>query len=202
MESGMKRRIGLQGLPVDDFSIENMNAFIIQCNDSRNHQIVFLDDKGFRRASSISPWRSTVQGAELVIPTSKAVAAALKKAGLGEVTVHEPFRFTVSLLGALEARSGTLYLAGGTARELVRAERRIASTFPGIRIVGRLAGGYDPGQEGAIMAALRKASPDLVLAGNGLPGEEAWIPATMNRLTSGIYLWCGEVFTVFASGKR
>jgi hypothetical protein len=52
------------------------------------------------------------------------------------------------------------------------------------------------------MEAIRKAAPELLLVGPGMPGAEAWIPAAMQRVNSSVFLWCPEMFRVLSSGRK
>jgi N-acetylglucosaminyldiphosphoundecaprenol N-acetyl-beta-D-mannosaminyltransferase len=55
--------------------------------------------------------------------------------------------------------------------------------------------------EGAIVEAVKKATPSLLLVGTGVPGRERWIPRNLARFNSGIYLWCSDLFEVFAERR-
>lgn len=201
MESGLIQRIHLADVPLDSFDTTRMADFLAACRDDRNHQIILLDRHGLLQGRKRGLWRTMLQGAELVLPVSPSLPAAAARLGLPAPLLHEPFRFTVSLLTALEAREGSLFLVGADQRTLARAERTLRSTFPGLRIVGRQPGGFSHGEASTLMEAMRKTSPDLVLVAAGVPGGESWIPQAMMRVSGGIYLWCGTMLSRF-SGRR
>jgi N-acetylglucosaminyldiphosphoundecaprenol N-acetyl-beta-D-mannosaminyltransferase len=113
-----------------------------------------------------------------------------------------PFNFIISLLTILEGKEYPLYLLGGRSQILRKAERNIHSTFPRLRIVGRCEGYKRKQQEGAVMEAIRKSSPSLLLAGKGIRGGELWIARNSSRLNSGFRLWCSDLFDVLAEKKR
>ena len=52
-----------------------------------------------------------------------------------------------------------------------------------------------------IVEAVKKATPSLLLVGAGVPGREKWIPRNLARFNSGIYLWCSDLFEVFAERR-
>jgi len=112
-----------------------------------------------------------------------------------------PFEFVVKLLGALERKGKSAYLLGSSRTKLQKAETNIKSTFPGLRVVGRYAGRYPKNVEPAIIEAVRKATPTLLLVGAGVPGRERWIPRNLPRFNSGLYLWCSDLFEVFAESR-
>jgi N-acetylglucosaminyldiphosphoundecaprenol N-acetyl-beta-D-mannosaminyltransferase len=112
-----------------------------------------------------------------------------------------PFDFVVKLLAALEQRGKSVYLFGSTRTSIQKAEGNIKTTFPGLRVVGRFAGRYPKPMEGAIIEAIKKATPSLLLVGAGVPGREKWIPRKLACFNSGIFLWCSDLFEVFAERR-
>jgi N-acetylglucosaminyldiphosphoundecaprenol N-acetyl-beta-D-mannosaminyltransferase len=113
-----------------------------------------------------------------------------------------PFDFIVSLLTNLETREFSCYLLGGKTRVILKAERNIKQTFPKLRIVGRYPGYFKKQDEATIIQAVKKASPSLLLVGNGVRGEERWIAKNNLILGQGLRLWCSDIFDVFAEKKK
>ena len=113
-----------------------------------------------------------------------------------------PFKFVVSLLTVLERWEYSVYLLGGADQVLKKAEKNIHSTFPRLKIVGRHERRIRKQEEPAIIEAIRKSSPCLLLVGKGIRGGELWIARNSRRLSSGLRLWCSDLFDVFAEKKR
>jgi N-acetylglucosaminyldiphosphoundecaprenol N-acetyl-beta-D-mannosaminyltransferase len=91
---------------------------------------------------------------------------------------------------------------GSKARVLKKTETKIHQTFPKLRIVGRFVGNFRRQDEGAILEAIRKASPSLLLVGRGVHGGERWIVRNTGSLNAGLRLWCSDLFDVFAERKK
>jgi N-acetylglucosaminyldiphosphoundecaprenol N-acetyl-beta-D-mannosaminyltransferase len=68
--------------------------------------------------------------------------------------------------------------------------------------VGRCEGKMSKDEEPAVIEAIRKSSPNLLLAGTKIRGEELWIARNTQRLNAGFRLWCSDLFEVFADKKR
>jgi N-acetylglucosaminyldiphosphoundecaprenol N-acetyl-beta-D-mannosaminyltransferase len=68
--------------------------------------------------------------------------------------------------------------------------------------VGRCEGKLRKKETPAVIEAIRKSSPSLLLAGKGIRGEELWLARNTNRLNNGFRLWCSDLFDVFAEKKR
>jgi N-acetylglucosaminyldiphosphoundecaprenol N-acetyl-beta-D-mannosaminyltransferase len=113
-----------------------------------------------------------------------------------------PFKFVISLLSILEKREYPLFLRGGKSQVLKKAEKNIRATFPGLKIVGRREGKIRRQEEPAVIEAIRKSSPSILLVGKGIRGKELWIARNSSRLNSGFRLWCSDLFDVFAEKKH
>jgi len=199
--TGMSR-VSILGVPVDVLPEDQFERLVDSLEDGTNHQIILLSVWDLMRARKRIEFRTMVAGASLVIPISLSIVKAARFLKRTEPLRYQPFTFVVKLLGELERRGKSAYLLGGSVAVVRRAESNLKSTYPGLRIVGRHAGYYPKTQEGAIVEAVRKASPTLLLAGRGIPGGERWIPRNLPGFSSGIYLWCSDLFSVFAHTRR
>jgi len=168
----------------------------------RVRNIVLLSLWDLLRARRSGEYRNYVLNAALVIPISKSLVSGAKFLTGKKVVRYMPFNFVINLLSLLERCEYPLYLLGGDSRVLKKAEKNIRSTFPRIRIVGRRDGAIRKQEEPAVMEAIRKASPSLLLAGKGIRGEELWIARNTGRLNLGLRLWCSDLFDVFAEKRR
>ena len=59
-------------------------------------------------------------------------------------------------------------------------------------------GTYRPQEEPALIQAIQKGTPNLILAGSPLPDDECWIPRHMNITRSGIFLYHRPILRWFA----
>lgn len=111
---------------------------------------------------------------------------------------YRPQRVLTLLLSAIERRGGSLFLIGGAPLTLLKAERNIRATYPGITIVGSMNGQYRTEEERALLQAIQKGTPSLILAGDPLPEGERWIPRHMSATRSGIFLYYGPILRWFS----
>jgi N-acetylglucosaminyldiphosphoundecaprenol N-acetyl-beta-D-mannosaminyltransferase len=168
----------------------------------RGKDIVLLSLWDLLRARRNNEYRNYVLNAALVLPISKSIVRGAKFLTRRTPVRYMPFNFVISLLTLLERREYSLYLLGGGIRSLRRAEKNLHSTFPQLRIVGRYGGAIRKQEETAVIEAIRKAAPSLLLAGKGVRGKELWLARNGERLNSGFRLWCSDLFDVFAEKKR
>ena len=170
--------------------------------ESRGCDIVLLSLWDLLRARRNNEYRNYVLNASLVLPISKSLVSGARFLNGKKIVRYMPFNFIISLLTFLERLEFPLYLLGGKNQILKKTEKNIHSTFPRLKIVGRCAGYMRKQDEPAVMEAIRKVSPSLLLAGKGIRGEELWIARNRDRLNSGFRLWCSDIFDVFAEKKR
>ena len=203
-------RITLLKVPLDIVPPENLPEVISRLlatggnpdSTQKSRDIVLLSLWDLLRARRNKEYRDYVSNAALVIPISKSLVRGAKFLTGRKVARYMPFNFVISLLTILERREYPLYLLGGQSHILKKAEKNIHSTFPRLKIVGRCPGSIRKQEEPAIMEAIRKVSPSLLLAGKGIRGEELWIARNSSRLNSGFRLWCSDLFDVFAERRR
>ncbi|HSV56151.1 MAG TPA: WecB/TagA/CpsF family glycosyltransferase [Magnetospirillaceae bacterium] len=199
MDSDRVKRISLLNVPLDILKPEDLEEVIRSMfKDGRNHQIILLSLWDLLRARRGGEYRNMVNGAALVIPTSLALVRGARFLRREEPVRYMPFDFTVRLLDVLERFDRSVYLLGSSRRNLGLAEKNIRATYPRIRVVGRFQGKYPKQVEQSIIQAIRKSMPTLLLVGRGVPGRERWIPRSFRHFHAGLYLWCSDLFDVFA----
>jgi N-acetylglucosaminyldiphosphoundecaprenol N-acetyl-beta-D-mannosaminyltransferase len=198
-----QNRIRLLGVPVDDLDEAEFDSTIRRlAADNGKHQILFLDLRGLLKARGNGEYAKMVQSASLVIPTSKSILAGARFLSLKVPHRHNPFAFTIKMLGAVEQTGGTLYLVGSKPSSLQTAFGNVRDSFPGLRLVGRYAGYFRPEMEKDIILAIRKAGPTILLAGDGLKGKDLWLKRHEDSFGFGISLYCGSCFRIFSGKKK
>ena len=200
---GGRKRIFVLNVPVDVVPEESLKDVISDLLlDKGRHQIVFLSLRGLLKARGNSQFADTVRKASLVIPVSKRIVRGAKFLGKHIPVRYMPFDFSIKLLGILEKQNHSLYLAGSKPAELQITTNNLRDSFPGIGIVGRYAGFYKREVEENMVLAIKKASPSLLLVGNGVPGRNNWLSKNMKNFNPGIFLWCGNCFDIFSGKKK
>ena len=199
MDSDRVKRISLLNVPLDILKPEDLEDVVrAMFSDGRNHQIILLSLWDLLRARRNGEYRTMVKGASLVLPISRSLTRGARFLKRGEPVRYMPFDFTIRVLNVLERWNRSVYLLGSSRRNLSLAEDNIRATYPGIRVVGRYPGRYPNQVEQSIIQSIRKATPTLLLVGRGIPGGERWIPRGLKHFNAGIYLWCSDLFDVFA----
>ena len=168
----------------------------------KGKNLILLSLWDLLRARGNNEYRDFVQKASMVIPISKSLVGGARFLTGKTPARYMPFNFVIRLLTILENRELSVYLLGSKARVIKKTEKKINQTFPKLRIVGRFAGNFRRQDEGAILEAIRKASPSLLLVGQGVHGGERWIVRNTGSLNAGLRLWCSDMFDIFAERKK
>ena len=227
MESIEIISIRLGDIRLDFPSEKQLAALVSAWDDDYNHQVCFLGAGQFAAASKISEYGSMIASCDLLLPSVPGLASRSRAASGGPVGAHrsipvaskrqeylsyfeplddeeDPFHpyqalSTLSVfLSALEQRRGSVFLVGGNLKAIQRAEKNVRSTFPSLRVVGRSPGDYEEKEEAALMQALQKAGPDIIVVGSSVKDGELWVPRHMRHTKSGIFLYDASIIEVLA----
>jgi N-acetylglucosaminyldiphosphoundecaprenol N-acetyl-beta-D-mannosaminyltransferase len=196
-------RIRLLKVPLDIVPQEQLPDIITGLlRNKEGGNIVLLSLWDLLRARHNNEYRTYVQKASMVIPISKSLVGGARFLTGKTPIRYMPFDFVVSVLTILEKREFSAFLLGSKLRILKKTEKNIRQTFPQLQIVGRYIGGFKRQEEAALLQAIRKAAPSMLLVGKGVRGEERWIARNNANLNQGFRLWCSDLFDVFAERKK
>ncbi len=202
METDNLNRFEFLGVRLDFPSDETLEAYSSVPDDGRNRQVCFVTLRAFLKARRGGEFGSLLAGSDLALPVSPTLAAAAAKAGARGARSYDSLRVLVKFLSALELRNGAIYLAGSKPSILAKTEANLKSTFPGLRIVGRYAGPWSVPEARSAFEAIRKATPNLLLAGSGLPGGEIWLSRQLPEFRSGLFVWDRRILETLAGKVR
>lgn len=199
----LKTRVKLLNVPIDIVTPDQLGPLVYELLAAKEPQnIVLLSLWDLLRVRRNSEYRGYVQRAALVIPISKSLINGARFLTGKKPVRYMPFDFVINLLNILENRNFSAYLLGGKRKILLKTEKNISQTFPRLRIVGRYIGAFKHQEEPAIIEAIRKSSPSLLLTGKGVRGGELWIARNNAKIGNGLRLWCSDLFDVFAEKKK
>jgi len=198
-----RERVSLLKVPIDIVEPGDLGQVVFNLlSEKKAQNIVLLSVWDLLRARSNIEYQFFINRAALVIPISKSIITGIRFL-LGKQAVrYMPFDFVINLLTTLEGYEYSIYLLGGKKHVLTKIEKNIRTTFPGLHIVGRHPGSIKRHDEPALIEAIRKASPSLLLVGKGVRGGEHWIARNSGELGKGMRLWCSDLFDVLAERKR
>ncbi|NMB01755.1 MAG: WecB/TagA/CpsF family glycosyltransferase [Firmicutes bacterium] len=92
-----------------------------------------------------------------------------------------------------------VFLLGGAEGVSDRAAKSLKERLPSLQIVGTHHGFFKPGlEEEAVIASIKQAKPDILLAALGVPRQEKWLAAHLGVLKVPVAIGVGGSFNVWA----
>ena len=197
-------RIELLGVPVDVCEPQDLSDEIMKILEKPGHkQIVFLTIWDLLRArNKKKDFGDCLRNADLVLPISKSIIKGARFLKLDVPKRYNPFNAVIQILNILDQHYKSLYMLGARKKTLQKAERNVHDTFRQLRIVGRYVGFFPKNAEDDVVQAIFKASPSLVIVGDGIKEKNLWSYHRKDRFSSSIFLYYRDCFGIFAGRIR
>lgn len=193
-------RIELLGVPVDILRPEELEPKILAVLEKPGaKQIIFLSIWDLIRArNKKKDFKDCVKNADLILPVSKSILNAAKFLNLEIPFRCNPFTTVIQILNTLESHYKSIYLLGARKKALQTAEKNVRATFKNLHIVGRYVGYYPKAAENDVVAAIRKASPSLVIVSEGIKEKNLWPYHRREKFSDSIFLFYRDCIGIFA----
>ncbi len=91
-----------------------------------------------------------------------------------------------------------LFLVGAKPGVAFRAACKLQERYAGLQIVGTRDGYFSAAEEAALIEEIRRAAPDLLLVGMGVPRQERWMLQHQNLLDVPVVMGVGGSFDVLS----
>jgi N-acetylglucosaminyldiphosphoundecaprenol N-acetyl-beta-D-mannosaminyltransferase len=147
---------------------------------------------------------SAVRGADMVVPDGAPVAWLMRKSGVeAQQRVSGPdlmWRY----FAAAAVYGESIFLLGGTPDTLERLRARIATTFPGLRVVGTHSPPFralSAEEDAALVHLLNESGATTVWVALGCPKQEIWMAEHRDRVRS-VLVGVGAAFGFHAGTMR
>ena len=134
------------------------------------------------RATQDEELKDILNQADLVVPDG---AGTVWAAGhLGEPMPERVAGFDLAqeLMREAPARGDRIYFFGSAPGVADKAKAKAEELYPGIQVVGTRNGFFTEADEPGIIAEIKAARPDILLAALGVPKQEKWLKKHMQEL--------------------
>lgn len=198
------KRIELLGVPIDICQTENLEEEIMKILQKPNaKQIVFLSVWDLLKArNKKKDFCNCLRDADLILPVSKSILKGARFLKLDVPVRYNPFNAVIQILNILDQHYKSLYLLGSQKKALQKAERNVHDTFKNLRIVGRYVGYFPKSSEDDVIQAIYKASPSLVIVGDGIKEKHLWSYHRREKFASSIFLYYRDCIGIFSGRIR
>ena len=189
-------KINILGVAFDALTLGEAEerADALLCSGAGGY-IVTANPEIVLRCREDAAYAAAVNGAELVLADGVGDLCAARILGTplpGRVAGAD---LVPRLLARLAERGGSVFLYGARPGVAERAGESLQSACPGLRIAGT-ENGYIS-DETALLEALEREKPDLLLLGLGAPRQELWMAENRQR-TPAVMIGVGGLLDVFA----
>lgn len=150
------------------------------------------------RATRDAELKDILNQADLVVPDG---AGTVWAAGhLGEPMPERVAGFDLAqeLMREATARGDRIYFFGSAPGVADKAKAKAEELYPGIQVVGTRNGFFSEADEPGIIAEIRAARPDILLAALGVPKQEKWLSRHMQELQVPVSIGVGGTLDVMA----
>jgi N-acetylglucosaminyldiphosphoundecaprenol N-acetyl-beta-D-mannosaminyltransferase len=169
---------------------------VLVANHNVNSLVLLQKDERFRRF---------YDRADTVFVDGVAVVVLGRLLG---APLHRSHRIAVldwiwPLLAEAEAQGWSVVHVGGAQHVLDVAVEAIRARHPKVELTA-ISGFFDPldpSQNDAVIERVRAAQPDVLLVGMGMPRQEAWLLANLDRLPSCVTMTVGGILS-FLGNER
>lgn len=191
--------VSLYGVPFSKMNMEETVRYLVDAVESRrSHRIVTgnpimlmagFDDREFQRA---------LKTADLVVPDGAGVVWAARHVGDPVKERVTGFDLMHELLREGDLRGWKVYLLGTTEEIISTAHANLQKLYPGVRFVGYRDGYFTDKEDGAVVAAIREAAPDLLFVARSMSTQEPWLAKYQSTLQVPVMMGVGGSFDVIA----
>ena len=189
-------KINILGVAFDALTLGEAEerADALLCSGAGGY-IVTANPEIVLRCREDAAYAAAVNGAKLVLADGVGDLCAARILGTplpGRVAGAD---LVPRLLARLAVRGGSVFLYGARPGGAERSGESLQSACPGLRIAGT-ENGYIS-DETALLEALEREKPDLLLLGLGAPRQELWMAENRQR-TPAVMIGVGGLLDVFA----
>ncbi|HKV45243.1 MAG TPA: WecB/TagA/CpsF family glycosyltransferase [bacterium] len=196
-------RVDVLGVGFDPVDLEDATASVVDLVRLPGpHLVVTANVELVMRARRAPDLQALLRRAALVVSDGVGVVWGARQLGRRLPGRVPGIDLADRLCGEAARRGWRIFLLGGAPGVAMAAAARLRAQHPGILVVGSAPGYFSPGDEAAVLAAIRGAAPTLLLAGLGSPWQEHWLDRHLDALGVPVAIGVGGTLDVWAGRVR
>lgn len=168
----------------------------------RNSRVITLNVEMVYQARNSPELKNMLAEAELVVPDGIGIVWAGRRQGLDLPERVAGIDLMTSLCQEAARRSWRVFLLGAAPGVAERAARNLQRQYPGLQIAGVRDGYFAPEDEDRLVREIRDLSPDLLLAGLGVPKQEFFLARHGVEMGVPLSMGVGGSFDVLSGNKQ
>lgn len=150
------------------------------------------------RSTQDEELKDILNQADLVVPDGAGTVWAAGHLGESMPERVAGFDLAQELMREAPARGDRIYFFGSAPGVADKAKAKAEELYPGIQVVGTRNGFFTEADEPGIIAEIKAARPDILLAALGVPKQEKWLKKHMQELQVPVSIGVGGTLDVMA----
>lgn len=192
-------RIPVLGVGIDPLTLQEATALCLRwLEEGVPRLIVTPNAEILYQATRDAELAKLLAEADLVVPDGIGVIIGARLAGRRLPERVAGVDLAAAIMRELGRQGGSVYVLGASPASNADCARRLPELFPGLRVVGSHDGYFGPDQDSSIVAAIKVAHPDFLLAGMGAPKQEKWLAQRLSGLGVGLAIGIGGGIDLWA----
>ena len=190
--------IRIQDLPKADL----LNVIVAGAKGARQLLVCYANVHAFNLAAHDARFKRILQGADILYCDGVGLKLGAKLDGQQLTNRNTAPDWVPELAVACEQADLSLFIVGAASGIAERAANKLRETAPELHIVGVHDGYFDKTntsvENDAVIQAINRAAPDILIIGFGMPLQEYWIEENRSRLGAKILLPVGGMINYLA----
>lgn len=176
-------------------AVEKVQQFI---DEKKNALVATANAEMLMRATQDAELKSILNEADLVVPDGAGTVWASNYLGVEMPERVAGYDLAQELMREAPARNDRIYFFGSAPGVAEKAREKALELYPGIKIVGTRNGFFSDADEAEIIAEIKAARPDILLAALGVPKQEKWLYKHRHELKVPVSIGVGGTLDVMA----
>jgi len=192
-------KIDILGVNVDSVTMAQAVAQVQDYMDEKkNVLIATANAEMIMRATHDEELRHILNEAALVVPDGAGTVWAAHHLGYEMPERVAGFDLAQELMRIAPGKKQRIFFFGSAPGVAEKAKAKAEELYPGIEIVGVRNGYFSADDEPEIIAEIKAAKPDLLLAALGVPKQEKWLYQHRDELGVPVSIGVGGTLDVMA----
>ena len=195
----MTERVNILGVEVDAVTmsqaVEKIESFI---DEKKSVIVATANAEMLLRATEDEELKNILNSAALVVADGAGTVWAAHQLGKNMPERVAGVDLVQELMKNAVRKSHKFFLFGASPGIAEKAKLKAEELYPGIKIVGVRNGYFSAEDEPEIIAQIKNAKPDILLAALGVPKQEKWIAAHKDELNIPVSIGVGGTLDVMA----
>ena len=193
------KKVDILGVEVTSLTMQEAVAQVEEYMEEKaNVLIATANAEMIMRATHDAVLRNILNEAALVVPDGAGTVWAARHLGHPMPERVAGYDLAQELMRRAPQKGKRIFFFGSAPGIAEKAKAKAESLYPGIEIAGVRNGFFTAKDEPDIIAQIKEAKPDLLLAALGVPKQEKWLKAHMAELQVPVSIGVGRTFDVMA----